>query len=228
MYQHMEVLLHSSSPSKQYLSLRHFSSNRDDTTDRIISDPLTDDGTTVATQDSILVAPRSKKLASIIRDGAILLNQTSTSIQSNKRTSKSLFTSSEEKFEPDAKQLAEEHRIFTTAHKCLEDLCTKDPTFPLMAGDEPILLLGVRVNKSFTHADLFWSLPYIVLSTDTLNDRQREFLNEKMSERVRGEPGRILLQRINAVLSSYYPPKIRFKEAPPFLVEQVLYDLEEE
>lgn len=177
---------------------------------------------------SIPVVPRSKKISSIIRDGVVLLNQTAATIQNNSQTTKSLFTSPEEKSEPNPKQLAEEHRIFETAQKCLEDLCTKDPTFPLMAGEEPILLLGVRVTPSFTHADLFWSLPYGVLSTKELNERQREFLNEKMSERVNGAPGRMLLHRINSALSSYYPPKIRFKEAPPLLVHQMLYDLGED
>lgn len=182
----------------------------------------------VASLTSNYTVPRSKKLASIIRDGVVLLNQTAATIKSNSQTTKSLFTSPEEKSEPNPKQLAEEHRIFETAQKCLEDLCTRDPSFPLMAGDEPILLLGVRVNPSFTHADLYWSLPFGVLSTKELNEKQREYLKGKMSERVDGAPGRILLQRINSVLSNYYPPKIRFKEAPPLLVYQVLYDLGEE
>ena len=179
-----------------------------------------------ASSTTVHAVPRSKKLASIIRDGVVLLNQTVASIKSNSQTTKSLFTSPEEKSEPNPKQLAEEHRIFETAQQCLEDLCTRDPTFPLMAGEEPILLLGVRVNPSFTHADLYWSLPYGVLTTKELNEKQREYLNEKMRERVDGSPGRILLQRINSVLSSYYPPKIRLKEAPPVLVYQVLYDLD--
>ena len=94
-----------------------------------------------------------------------------------------------------------------------------------MAGDEPILLLGVRVNSSFTHADLYWSLPYTVLSTKELNDSQLDFLKNKMRERVNGEAGRTLLHRMNCALSNYYPPKIRFKEAPPVLLYRVLHDL---
>jgi hypothetical protein len=174
------------------------------------------------------IPTRSKKLASIIRDGAVLLNQTSSTIQNNTETNKSIFSVPEVHSEPDARQLAEEHRIFVTAQKCLDDLCTKDPSFPLMAGDEPILILGVRVKPSFTHADLYWSLPYCVLTAKELNERQREFLTEKMTERLNGAPGGMLLQRINTVLSSYYPPKIRYKVAPPLLVHQLIYDFEEE
>ena len=188
------------------------------------SDFLSTDEDT-ALSPSIPVVPRSKKLSSIIRDGVVILNQTASTIQSNAQTTKSLFTSPEEKSEPNPKQLAEEHRIFETAQKCLEDLCTRDPTFPLMAGEEPILLLGVHVKPSFTHADLYWSLPFGVLSTKELNDKQREFLKVKMSERVDGAPGRMLLRQINSVLSNYYPPKIRLKEAPPLLVHQLLHDL---
>ena len=182
-----------------------------------------DDSDTSAT--SIPIVPRSSRLSSIIRDGVTLLNQSAATIQSNTQTKKSLFTSPEEKLESNPKLLAEEHRIFETAKNCLEDLCTKDSSFPLMAGDEPILLLGVRVNSSFTHADLYWSLPYTVLSTKELNDSQLDFLKNKMRERVNGEAGRTLLHRMNCALSNYYPPKIRFKEAPPVLLYRVLHDL---
>jgi hypothetical protein len=177
---------------------------------------------------SISQVPRNKKLASIVRDGLILLNHSANLIQKNAQTSKSVFATPEDDAKPDARQLSEEHRIFVTAQRCLEDLCTLDSSFPLMAGDEPIMLLGVRVKPSYSHADLYWALPYSVLSTPELNEKQREYLIEKMEERVQGAPGRVLIQRINTVLSSYYPPKIRFKAAPPLLMHQVLYDLEED
>ncbi len=199
------------------------SDNNSKTTTNKDSRLSVDDSDTSAT--SIPFVPRSSKLSSIIRDGVTLLNQSAATIQSNTQTKKSLFTSPEEKLEAHPKLLAEEHRIFEMAKDCLEDLCMKDSSFPLMAGDEPILLLGVRVNGSFTHADLYWSLPYAVLSTKELNDNQREFLKKKMSERMDGEAGRTLLHRINSALSNYYPPKIRFKEAPPILVYQVLHDI---
>lgn len=171
-------------------------------------------------------AVRNKKLADIIREGVVILNQTSTYIQNNVQTTKSVFSSPDEESKPNAKQLAEEHRIFTTAQNCLEEICRRDPSFPLMAGGEPIMLLGVQVKQSFSHADIYWSLPYVVLSSPELNEKQREFLKGKMEERVQGAPGRMLIRSINAVLSSYYPPKIRFKEAPPLLVYQVMQDLE--
>jgi hypothetical protein len=171
---------------------------------------------------------RNKKLADIIREGVVALNQTAAFIQNNVQTTKSVFSPPEEDSKPDVKQLAEEHRIFATSQNCLEDMCRKDPSFPLIAGGEPIMLLGVRVKPSFSHADLYWSLPYVVLSSPELNEKQREFLKGKMEERVQGAPGRMLLRNINAVLSSYYPPKIRFKEAPPLLVYQVMQDLEED
>jgi hypothetical protein len=174
-----------------------------------------------------LRAPRNKKLADIIREGVVALNQIATYIQNNVQTTKSVFSPPEEDSQPRAKQIAEEHRIFSTAQSCLEAMCRKDASFPLMAGGESIMLLGVRVKPSFSHADLYWSLPYVVLSSPELNEKQREFLKGKMEERVQGAPGRMLIRNINAVLSSYYPPKIRFKEAPPLLVYQVMKELED-
>jgi hypothetical protein len=171
---------------------------------------------------------RNKKLAAVIREGIAYLNQSAAAIQNNVHTAKNIFASPGEQHGPDAKQLSEENRIFTTAQECLEDMCTRDPFFPLMAADEPILLLGVKVKPSYSHADIYWSLPYRVLAAPELNEQQRKFLTEKMDERLQGAAGRTLIRRINGVLSSYYPPKIRFKAAPPLLIHQLMHDLEEE
>lgn len=182
-------------------------------------------------QSSVVVtesAPRNKKLAAVIREGIACLNQSAAAIQNNAHTAKSIFTRPEEDIGPDARQLSEEHRIFMTAQECLEDMCTRDTSFPLMAADDPILLLGVKVKPSYSHADIYWSLPYRVLAAPELNEAQKEFLRNKMEERLLGAPGRMLIRRVNAVLSSYYPPKLRFKAAPPLLIHQVLYDLEED
>jgi len=129
---------------------------------------------------------------------------------------------------PDARQLSEQHRIFQVAKDCLDDMCVHDPTFELMAANEPILLLGVEVNAAYTFADIYWAMPYAVLSTNELNDKQKEFLQSKMDERLQGTAGRKLIGRINTVLRGYYPPKIRFKAAPPALIYHLLNEFEEE
>ena len=73
---------------------------------------------------------RNKKLAAVIREGIAYLNQSAAAIQNNVHTAKNIFASPEEQHGPDAKQLSEENRIFTTAQECLEDMCTRDPFFP--------------------------------------------------------------------------------------------------
>lgn len=197
----------------------------------LFSSNVTDDTSTNCIGDSRNTKPaalRNKKLAGVIREGIANLNQSAAAILNNTHTAKSIFTSPEEIHGPDARQLSEEHRIFTIAQECLEDMCTKNPSFGLMAGEEPILLLGIKVKPSYSHADIYWSLPYRLLTSPQLNEQQKEFLKEKMDERLQGASGRALRCRINAVLSSYYPPKIRFKAAPPLLVHQVVHDLDEE
>jgi hypothetical protein len=193
----------------------------------IIANDDAEHQTTTATEPA--PPARNKKLAAVIREGIVCLNQSAAAIQNNAHTAKSIFVlPSDVQRGPDARQLSEEHRIFMTAQECLEDLCTRDPSFPLMAADEPVLLLGVQVKPSYSHADIYWALPYRVLAAPELNEKQKDFLRDKMEERLQGAPGKILIRRINAVLSSYYPPKLRFKAAPPLLIHQVLYDLEED
>lgn len=215
-----------SQPSRRLPRLdrtHNFSAGNAATTKDIVCEPASHGSATSMTP----APPRNKKLAAVIREGIACLNQSAAAIQNNAHTAKAIFSAAEDHQAPDARQLSEEHRIFMTAQECLEDLCTRDPSFPLMAADEPILLLGVKVKPSYSHADIYWSLPYRVLSTPELNDREREILNDKMNERLLGAPGRMLIRRVNAVLSSYYPPKLRFKAAPPLLIHQVMYDLEE-
>jgi hypothetical protein len=153
--------------------------------------------------------PRNKKLAAVIREGIASLNHSATAIQNNAHTSKSIFSAPEEEGAADPRVLAEEHRIFTTAQECLDDICLRDPDFALMAAEEPIMLIGVQVKASMSHADIYWALPYRILSSRQITAAQKEILRDEMEQRVLGAPGRLLIRRINAVLSSYFPPKLR-------------------
>lgn len=180
-------------------------------------------------------SPRNKKIAAVIREGIVSLNQSATAIQTNAHTAKTIFSNSAAASADDAgqggkdpRQLSEEHRIFVTAQECLDDICTRDSQFPLLLAGEPVMLLGVSVKASFSHADIYWSLPYTVLSSPELNQSKRDYLRDRMDEQLQGSAGRTLIRRINAVLSSYFPPKLRFKAAPPLLIQQILRDLEED
>jgi hypothetical protein len=178
------------------------------------------------TPSTNLPPPRNKKLAAVIREGIASLNQSATAIQNNAHTSKSIFSAPEGDEGADPRVLAEEHRLFTTAQECLDDICLRDPDFPLMAAEEPIMLIGVQVKASMSHADIYWALPYRILSSRQITAAQKDILRDEMEQRVLGGPGRLLIRRVNAVLSSYFPPKLRFKAAPPLLIHDVLLDLE--
>jgi hypothetical protein len=177
-----------------------------------------------ARDDEELVVSKNKKLAHVIREGILLLNQSALDIQNNPHTRKKLFLTEEERAEleePDARQLAEQHRILTTAEEVLEDLWSKGDTSLTITG-EPIVLLGVDVRPSLRHADLYWCLPFEVLLTPKLTNRQKHVIHTEMEERLDGPPGRQLTRGIYAVLSGYYAPKIRFKPAPPLMIHQAI------
>jgi len=170
---------------------------------------------------------RNKRLLSAAREGIAHLNRAAALIQSDRHTSKNIFVTPEEEQGPDKRQLAEQHKIFTTTQDCLEALCTKDMSFPLMAGDEPILLVGCSVNSALTYADVYWCLPPSVLTAPDLNERQVQFIHEEMHERIQGAPGRQLAHCVTMALSYYYPPKVRFKAAPDLIVNKVIQEYED-
>lgn len=170
---------------------------------------------------------RNKKLASIIREGFAELNQSSLAIQNNPITKKGIYQPKMNEDDSNPKRDAEEYRIYTVAQECLEDMCTKDPYCPLVGTDgEPIVLVGVQVKPSFSFADIFWTLPYSVLSAPELREQDIEYLHEVMEHRLEGPVGSDFKRRIGAKLSHYYAPKIRFKVAPPALRQLMMKEME--
>jgi len=171
---------------------------------------------------------RNKRLLNVARAGFVHLDRAAVYIQSNPQASKDLKAINEEHQGPDKAQLMEEHRIFTTTQACLEALCVKDPSFPLMAGDEPILIVGCKVNPALTYAEVYWCLPESVLTAPDLHPRQLQHIQEEMRDRVSGSAGRRVAHCVTTRLAFYYAPKVRFHEAPPELVQQIVKEYEED
>ena len=174
---------------------------------------------------------RNKKLASVIREGLGLLNETAITIQASSHTRRPLFpdsvVSSSSASRPAAlptsdKARAEEHRIFTTAQDCLEMLAPKHSIFTLQG--EPISLLGCRVKPSMQTATLFWTLPLSILLEERLTNFQKEQLLEKVQQRFLDDSSaKTLLQRcVHGKLSSYFPPKLRLEPAPEDMLNEYL------
>ena len=170
---------------------------------------------------------RNKRLLHIARAGMVHLNRAALYIRKDPKTSKGIEALSEQGMAPNKEQLSEEHRIFAMTQECLERMCIKDPGFPLMAGGEPILLVGCQVNVARTDAIIYWCLPESVLTARDLNYLQRSYIQEEMRNRLEGPPGRMLSHMVTQRLSHYFPPKVRFKEAPLEIVEEVVREYEE-
>lgn len=173
------------------------------------------------------VAVRNKKITSVIREGLASLNQSSLAIQNNPVTKKGIIQPKTDEDESNPKKDAEEYRIYHVAQECLEEMCMKDPYCPLVGSDgEPIVLVGVQVKPSFSFADIFWTLPYSVMSAPELHEREVEYLHNVMEQRLAGPAGSEFKRRIGAKLSFYYAPKIRFKVAPPALRHLMVKEME--
>lgn len=171
---------------------------------------------------------RNKRLLRIARAGFVHLDRAAVYIQSNPQASKDLKAISEEQQGPDKAQLMEERRIFSTTQACLEAFCVKDPSFPLMAGDEPILIVGCRVNPALTFADVYWCLPESVLTAPDLHPRQLQYIQDEMRERIAGDAGRRVAHCVATKLAFCFAPKVRFHEAPPELVDRIVHEYEED
>ncbi|GKZ00142.1 hypothetical protein MPSEU_000967500 [Mayamaea pseudoterrestris] len=178
---------------------------------------------------------RNKKLASVIREGLGLLNETALTIQNSSHTRRPLFpttvVSSKSPQQTAAlpssdKARAEEHRIFTTAQECLESLATKHSIFTLKG--EPISLLACRVKPSIQVATLFWTLPLSILVEDKLTNYQKEQLLEGVQKKwLNDSSAESLLQKcVHGKLSSYFPPKLRLEPAPEDMLEEYLQEWE--
>jgi hypothetical protein len=159
--------------------------------------------------------PRNKTLESVIREGLAFLNQTVQQIQANKNTSKPLLQP--EDMGPSDKQMAEQHRILSTATLCLDEMSLKDPC--LCIHGEPITLIRVEVNTNSRLATVYWGLPYTLMLEDRLSSQDKRILTTKMNEIVLEHGGK-LQRRVHGKLSSYYPPKLKFKPAPAEIIDQ--------
>jgi hypothetical protein len=165
--------------------------------------------------------PRNKTLESVIREGLAFLNQTVQQIQANKSTSKPLLQP--EDTGPTDKQKAEQHRMLSTATLCLDEMSQKDAS--LCIHGEPITLIRVEVNINSRLATVYWGLPYTVMLDERLSAQDKRILTQKMNEIVLQHGGK-LQRRVHGRLSSYYPPRLKFKPAPAEMTEQFAEEFE--
>jgi hypothetical protein len=164
------------------------------------------------------------KLANVIRNGMALLNQSAAFIQSSAHTRSSILDDSPRDDET-PKHLSEEYRLYGAIQQCLEDMVTNGDAALASSSMDPVMILTVKCTPSMQYADIYWALPYSVLTTKNLNEEQRVFLKTVMEERLHGAEGKMLLGKVYSMLRSYYPPKLRFKAASETMVQQVLLDL---
>lgn len=165
---------------------------------------------------------RNKALAEVIRQGLPLLNQTALDIQNAKESSRPLFVDPTDRG-PSERQLAEGHRLYTTANECLEELSRKDPR--LLIGGEPIWILNVDVEASLRKANVYWTLPLGLLVI--LSERQQTELMLKAEEALQPALTR-LQQQIHARLRGYYAPKVHFQAANEGMVQQAVAEMVDE
>lgn len=168
--------------------------------------------------------PRNQDLENIVRQGISYLNQSALAIKNDVRSQKNLFSNEQDDDGPTARQRYEEHRILRVAQECLERLHAKDPMHPLMcATGEPITLLRVSVNVTNTHADLYWSLPYSVLS-QIPDPRHRMVVQNAMEKRVSED--RELLRRMHGILmKEAFSPRVRMKIADLAEVQAMMEEM---
>ena len=162
-------------------------------------------------------------LQAVIDQGLGHLKTTSTIIQSKKESKKPLFHKAAiEEQGPTKKQLVEANRVLSVATRCLEEMHKKKKTHNMLSiGGHSILLLHVQVNTNLREATVYWALPFeILLEAD---EQTRLALTEKMQEKLtQGGGGKFLQYEVHRALSSYYPPKLKFKPANDVLLQQML------
>lgn len=172
------------------------------------------------------VRPRTKELASVIREGIGLLNETATFIQDNPITKRPLFISDKLLRGPSERQKSEAHRIFQVANECLEDSVNRDPSLSVQG--EPIVLLDIQVRPSIKVAILYWALPYSILMDDSITSQQKEVLQGRLQTAIEERGQAILQRRVSSVLHSYFPPKIRMEPAPQNMLMRALCEILDE
>ncbi|CAB9526769.1 expressed unknown protein [Seminavis robusta] len=167
--------------------------------------------------------PNNIALQSVINSGLEHLKATSTLISHKKETKKSLFSKAAmgEDTGPTKQQLAEANRILSVATRCLEDLEIRKRKNALSIGGNSILLLHAEVNANLREATLHWALPFEILME--ADEATRKELTERMQYRIEHERGGSFLQgHVHRILSSYYPPKLKFKPASDVLLAEML------
>lgn len=130
----------------------------------------------------------------------------------------------------DARKLSEERRLFTVAQERLEEMVlTKSGTIPSISSltihGEPIFLLGVRMKSiSARYADLYWTIPSQLLFDTKLSLEEKIKIQNALAKKMETSPELVgvWFKRIYSTLSSYYPPKLRLKQAKPEMIQEVI------
>lgn len=165
------------------------------------------------------------KLSTIIRAGIGSLQSSALAIHQNPRAQMPLFAPSvNERSTTTPRQDYESKRLLAIANDCIDSSVLHAEDHPLLfATGDPILLVSCRVNEKCTHAVLYWSLPYSVLSQlDSV--KQQNILEKVMKERVETDTAiRKVQQRVQAAAGRL---KVRWELAAAADVLELMHAME--
>ena len=166
---------------------------------------------------------KNPALESVIASGMSGLKATSTLISNHKETKKNLFLKGalDEDTGPTKQQLAEANRVQRVATECLELFQKKGKTHPLSIGGHPLLILHVDVNANLREATIHWALPFEILMEE--DEETRRELSLQMQNRIDNGGGNYLQRQVHGILSSYYPPKLKFKPASDVVIQEMMF-----
>lgn len=181
-------------------------------------------------EDAVVISndrPRNKILEAVARDGMGYLSQTASVIQASKHAQKSLsFDPAKVSKHSSERQKAEQHRVLSTASSCLERLSRNDPG--LCLGGEPAMFIGCHVTANLRDATIYWALPYSILLSETLTNEDKALLQSKMQQIMDRKCSLQVQRGVNAALSFYYPPKLKFEPATGDMMQAFFEDVLED
>jgi ribosome-binding factor A len=124
---------------------------------------------------------------------------------------------------PTPRRLAEAHRIMEVTTDCLEEICMRGEDPGLTLSGEPIVILEVQVNRDVKQAKVFWTLPYVVLLDERINQNVYQKLMMKLQDEIQnGGSGKVLSHLVRTRLSHYYPPRIKLVPATNDMVRNAM------
>ena len=164
---------------------------------------------------------RNWGLESVKEQGLSLLENTASEIQS--KTKQRLLYKDEDNG-PTVLQIREAHRLKILVEDAIEQYTSKKGnTFCIKS--EPIAIMDAEISADLKQARVYWSLPYGVLSMESLSLESQGIIIKKMQS-ILDKRGGVLKGMVHAQLRMYRrAPNIRFVPADGALLNRALKDL---